>query len=539
MSTVLQERPLAPSDARRWLPWAALLAGLAALYVPTYVALANGLWRDEEYAHGPIIVAVFAWLVWRARAALLDEAASPPAPLAGFALLAAGLALYLLGRTQSLALFEVASHIPVIAGGVLAVRGWRALRALAFPLFFLVFLIPLPGFVLDFVMVPLKELVSGAVEWLLLALGYPVAREGVVLRVGEAEMLVADACSGLNSLYSLFALGLLYSQLVGRRGVARTVLLLVGIVPIAVAANVVRVLVLVLATYHLGEQATQGIVHDLAGLLVFVVAFALLLGYDSILRRFLGTGGDEKPRHEVEFGSATNPRFATPRASLRAASRLAVIAALAMGGTALAAPALKPVADPRPAPDLERVIPMAFGDWKLDPAMLPVTPAPDVQAKLDRLYRQVVSRTYVNSAGERMMLTVAYGGDQSDALKAHRQEVCYAAQGFEIPALAHERLAAGGRDIPVTRFLAVRGERMEPVTYWFTMGDRVVLGRAERLKVQLQHGLAGRIPDGMLVRVSSLSSEPRAAFNAQQAFMSAVVAALPASARSRFVGAGA
>jgi len=136
-----------------------------------------------------------------------------------------------------------------------------------------------------------------------------------------------------------------------------------------------------------------------------------------------------------------------------------------------------------------------------------------------------------------MMLTVAYGGDQSDALKAHRQEVCYSAQGFRVGGLEHGRLAAAGREIPVTRFVAVRGARSEPVTYWFTMGDRVVLGRLERLRVQLAAGFAGRIPDGMLVRVSSLSQDPRAAYAAQQRFVQGLLGAIPESTVARLAGA--
>jgi EpsI family protein len=136
-----------------------------------------------------------------------------------------------------------------------------------------------------------------------------------------------------------------------------------------------------------------------------------------------------------------------------------------------------------------------------------------------------------------MMLAVAYGGDQSDALKAHRQEACYRAQGFDIVSLAHGRYATAGRDIPVTRMHAVKGERSEPVTYWFTMGDSVVLGRLERLKVQLRHGFAGRIPDGMLVRVSSLSHDPTAAYAAHESFMSGLVGSVPATEAARFVGA--
>jgi exosortase B len=541
MSTVLEERTLARAEPASWLPWIAILLGLAALYIPTYANLARGLWRDEAYAHGPIVLAVFAWLVWRRRAALADET-SPRAPLAGAAAIALGLALYLLGRTQSLAVFEVASHLPVIAGAVLLIRGTGGLRRLRFPIFFLVFLVPLPGFVLDLVAVPLKEVVSGAVEWLLRVLAYPVEREGVVLWVGDHQMLVADACSGLNSLYSLFALGLLYAHLTRRRGyfLARTALLLAAIVPIAVAANIVRVLLLVLTTYHFGEEAAKGLVHDAAGLVLFSTALGLLLAFDSLVRRLLERE-EGQGRREVEFGGiGPYPRLTlrNPAASRRAAA-LALAAGLAMVGTAAAAPALKPHPDPGPPPDLEAIVPSAFGDWRIDPDVAQIAPAPDVQANLDRLYRQIVSRTYVNARGEQMMLTVAHGGDQSDALKAHRQEACYAAQGFEIRSLQHAQLSAVGRTIPVTRLHAVRADRSEPVTYWFTMGDRVVLGRAERLRAQLESGLAGRVPDGMLVRVSSLSTDVARAHAAQQAFVAAIMGAIPSNQASRFIGAAA
>ena len=175
-----------------------------------------------------------------------------------------------------------------------------------------------------------------------------------------------------------------------------------------------------------------------------------------------------------------------------------LLAGAAMVLAAGAAPALKPSPVHRAAAafDLERVIPRSFGNWIIDPSIVPITPAPDVQAKLDRIYDQIVSRTYVNARGERVMLVVAHGGEQSDALKAHRQEVCYAAQGFEIRNVLNENLHFREKTIPVTRVVAVRGPRSEPVTYWFTMGDRVVLGRLERLLVQLRFGLSGRIQIG-------------------------------------------
>jgi exosortase B len=520
MSTVLDEHRLPRVSGSGWRPWAALLPGLLLLYVPTYVDLAAGLWRDEAYAHGPIILALFAWLAWRRRDVLLDERLTP-APVAGALLLAAGLALFMVGRTQSIALFEVASHLPVLAGAVLLVRGFEGLRRMAFPLLFLLFLVPLPGFVIEAVTGPLKQLVSALVAALLQVVGYEVERSGVVLLVNGHELLVADACSGMNSLVSLFALGLIYAHVTGRRGPGTFALLIAALVPVAIAANVLRVLALSLIAVHGGDAAARGALHDVVGFVAFVAALGLLV-------LVLGRKAPSAPA-----------RAATPRdpALDPTPIRLAPLAAcLAIAVTAAAAPALKPVHVAQSA-DLERLIPAQFGDWRVDAGEAPVAPSPDVQANLDRLYGEVVARTYVNSQGDRMMLTIAHGGDQSDALKAHRQEVCYRAQGFEIRGLQHGSFSTAGRTIPVTRMLAVRGDRSEPVTYWFTMGDRVVLGRLERLRVQLAHGLAGRIPDGMLVRVSSLSTDPARAFAAQDAFMDAIVAAVPAAQASRLVGA--
>ena len=522
MSTVLGAPSLAGAERGRWKPWLAILAGLLALYIPTYLELARTLWREDEYAHGPIILAVFGYLVWRGRAALLAD--SPRAIAPGAVLFIAGLLLYVVGRSQSLPLFEGLSHFPVLVGVLLMMRGPRAVRGLGFAILFLAFLVPLPGFVLESIALPLKSLVSAMVEAILGLAGYPIERHGVVLLVGDHEMLVADACSGLNSLYSLCALSLLYTHLTGPSTRARVGLMLAAMVPIAIMANVVRVLFLVLLAYHFGDEAAQGILHSIAGMLVFLIAFGLLLGVDRFFRR-----AKAKNARELEAAPAT--RTAYPSLAT------AAVAATLMLGAAIAAPQLKPVRAEGPAVDLQGLVPQAFGDWSIDPSVVPIAPTADVQEKLDRIYTDTVSRTYVNAAGEQMMLTVAYGGDQSDALKAHRQEVCYTAQGFTIHALEQGELAVADRTIPVTRMLAVRAERSEPVTYWFTMGDRVVRGRLERLETQLANGLRGRVPDGMLVRVSSISGDSAAAYAAQQSFIAALLAAMPPAQVSRMAGA--
>jgi exosortase B len=259
-----------------------VLAGLLLLYAPTYLTLAREAWPTEEQGHGPIILAVVLYLVWRERERL---AALPCAPreVAGAALLGCGLLLYVLGRSQDILFFEVGSQIPVICGVLLLFAGPAALRILWFPILYLAFLVPLPGIVIDALTLPLKHVVSAIVETLLYAAGYPIARGGVVLTIGQYQLLVADACSGLNSIFSLAALGLLYIYIVRHPGWWRNALLLASILPVAFAANIIRVVVLVLVTYHLGDEAGQGFVHGFAGMLLFIAALTLFLGLDALI----------------------------------------------------------------------------------------------------------------------------------------------------------------------------------------------------------------------------------------------------------------
>lgn len=215
-----------------------------------------------------------------------------------------------------------------------------------------------------------------------------------------------------------------------------------------------------------------------------------------------------------------------------------LIACCAMFGAAVAAQVLKPahkLSQSRKI-QLDQMIPQNFGDWRIDPSVRLVAPTPDVQASLDKIYDQTLSRAYINSRGERMMLSLAYGGSQDDTLKAHRQEVCYSAQGFSISGLVHTTLAFGRSTIPVTRMMAVQGERSEPVTYWFTVGDQVVLSRAERLIVQLKYGLSGEIPDGLLVRVSNLSTEPQRAYRSQEEFVHELIGGMRAEDVTHLLG---
>ncbi len=276
-----------PRIAPDWWPWWPLAAGLLLLYGPTWWDLANGLWQSDEQFHGAIVAAIVVWMFWQLRGRLYD---APVAPrhFAGGGLLGFGLLLYVLGRSQDILLFEVGSQIPVLAGSLLLMRGWSALRAAWFPLVSIVFMVPLPGFMVDALTGPLKQWVSIIAENILYQAGYPIARSGVVLTVGPYQMLVADACSGLHSIFSLSSLGILYCYLMRYSGWLRNGLLLAAVVPIAFAANVVRVILLILITYHLGDEAGQGFAHDFAGMVLFIIALLMLFLWDSVLGWILG-----------------------------------------------------------------------------------------------------------------------------------------------------------------------------------------------------------------------------------------------------------
>lgn len=281
MSAVLNSHPSPRTAGLEWLP---VLAGLLLLYVPTFYGLATTLWQEDDHAHGPIILAVIVWLIWRERHALWAPAART-APVPGIALLIFGLLLYAVGRSQDINLFEVGALAPILAGVVLAMRGWPALRALWFPILFVVFLVPFPNVFVDAATGPLKQGVSAVAEKILYATGYPIARDGVMLTIGQYQLLVADACSGLNSMISLSALGLLYLYLMQRKSWLHNGLILASILPIAFAANIVRVLMLVLITYYLGDAAGQGFLHGGAGIVLLLAALVAILLLDFILMR--------------------------------------------------------------------------------------------------------------------------------------------------------------------------------------------------------------------------------------------------------------
>lgn len=518
-----------PAFAFTWLP---VLLSLLALYFPVYADLARNTWTQDDHAHGPLIVAMSLYLAWQRRDIFTGALFARPV-LAGWPILALGLSFYALGRSQDVNLMAVASQIPVLAGILLVTRGAVALRALWFPLLFLAFMIPLPGFLVDGVTGALKLHVSNVAEQILYLLDYPVARTGVTLTVGHYQLLVADACSGLYSMFSLSAVGLLYIYLMQHRNWPRNGILIASILPIAFAANCVRVVTLALITYHYGEDAGQGLAHDLASPMLFTVAVLFMAGLDGLLGAFMTSARD---RAEPPPSAPAMPTVPPPRASI---SRHAVLSLSLLAGIGLAfalTPTIK-VSELGPKVDLESMLPKQFGAWTTDDTVAPLRTDPETTAMLDRLYNQILSRTYVDAHNRRVMLLIAYGGDQSESMQVHKPEVCYPSLGFQIHNPSAGSLDTGFGRIPVRRMVAVQGARVEPITYWMTLGDKIAEGGGGAWKLeQIKYGLTGKIPDGLLFRLSSITTNDIAAYQAQEAFTQALLKALPEKDRARFIG---
>jgi exosortase len=272
---------------------AALATSFLVAYLPTYLTLAGGAWRTEQEGHGPLIMLAAAWLAWQQRNRL-GSVELRPAPIAGWMVLLPSLLLVAVSRSQDIPMIEVATQIPVLLGCLLLIGGSSLARIFAFPLAFLVFSVPPPDWLLAQFTVPLKSWISDIVSNFLYGLGYPVAQNGVMIMIGSYELMVKDACSGMNSIFALSAIGIFYVHEFVQHSPIRKLILVLSIVPITILANFFRVLVLVLGAYYLGIDRIEGLFHDLTGIALFVFALLLfffldiaLIGAGFLIRRAL------------------------------------------------------------------------------------------------------------------------------------------------------------------------------------------------------------------------------------------------------------
>lgn len=273
------------------MPYWPLWLGLLLLGIPSLIRLGQESWTTEIGVHGPIVLATAIWLLYQA----WPEVASFKRPgnklLAGVAITLCLLA-YAFGRAFSFISIEIAAFIGLLVSTAYLYLGFAVLRRFWFPILYLGFIVPLPGWFIDSITAPLKEYITASATALLDAVGYPIASQGVTLVVAQYQLLVEDACAGLNSIVSLTAISLFYIYILHNASWRYSMLLFVWIIPAAMFANLVRVIILVLITYHFGNAAAQGFLHSTAGMIMFVVALLSIFAIDKamtpIRRRLAG-----------------------------------------------------------------------------------------------------------------------------------------------------------------------------------------------------------------------------------------------------------
>ena len=260
-----------------------------AFAIPTMIRLANQSWSMEIGAHGPIVLATGLWALtrcdWSARPA--SEVSNPLSLAAGGLAMVGALALYVFGRAYDYLIFEAAGLYGAILAFVMLNLGFKTMIRNAFPLIYLAFLIPIPGWIIDTLTIPLQHFISYAATAILRFFEYPVSRTGVAIEVGQYRMLVEQACSGMNSIIGLTAVTLFYIYVLHRASWKYALLLGAMILPVAIFVNFIRVMVLILVTYHYGDAVAQGIFHNTAGTVLFAFALGLIFLIDFALRKAL------------------------------------------------------------------------------------------------------------------------------------------------------------------------------------------------------------------------------------------------------------
>jgi exosortase len=271
-----------------------LALGCLALFLPTMLQVARDSWSTEQGGHGPLVLATGIWALWRELNASKVQA-RPGALIPSLLLLGLMLGLFAVARITGVLEVEAFAMYGALISGAYLLWGSALLRAIWFPLVYLAFTLPPPDTVVTAVTQPIKIAISEGAVSLLYLLGFPVASSGVTIQIGQYQLLVAAACAGLNSIVTLTALCVFYVYLRHRSNPIAFVVIALAAIPVAIISNFVRVIVLVLVTYYLGDAAAQGFLHEFAGLLMFSVALLTIFGIDKLAEPLLASRDERVP----------------------------------------------------------------------------------------------------------------------------------------------------------------------------------------------------------------------------------------------------
>lgn len=468
------------------------LIGVAVLYWDVILKLVHHWSVDENYSHGFLIVPVALYLAWERRDRLASLALQPS--WVGLVVVLSSVAVLAAGTLGAELFLTRVSLLGVLAGLVLLLAGWRALRVVAFPLAFLLLMIPIPAIVFNQIAFPLQLLASRFGELTLAAAGIPVLREGNVITLSNTTLEVAEACSGIRSLVSLLTLAIVYGYFVETRVWARVALALAS-VPVAIVANGVRVAGTGIAAHFIGPDAAQGFFHTFSGWLVFIVAFVLLFAAQRVIARLGPRAQRTAPAAQtvaagVQVGEPSAPQAraasAAPEGSVAATGRVALSGTglalrACLVGVCLFAGAVALAQASRSEPTLPRqsfaTFPMQLGGWqgqsadRFDQRVLTVL---GVDEYLNRLY---------SAPGEHTVgLYIGFYQSQRQGDTMHSPLNCLPGAGWEpvargeLPLTVKTSIEPGApnRTISVNRIVIEKGLDRQLVLYWYQSHGRVV-----------------------------------------------------------------
>jgi len=452
------------NSARVALAWVLLVSSFATLYWQVVSKLVFDWSHNENYSHGFLIVPIALYFVWERRASLAAAARRPS--FVGLLVVLASIAVLATGVLGAELFLTRISMLGVLVGAVLFLLGWQHLALLAFPLAFLLLMIPIPEIVFNQIAFPLQLLASRFGETALMMVGIPVLREGNVITLATTSLEVAEACSGIRSLISLVTLAIVFGYLADSRIWAR-VALAVSAVPVAIVANGVRVAGTGVAAHHLGLEAAMGFFHTFSGWLVFLVAFVLLFLVHRVIVWIVPVRAATR---EQSPAAGTLDVSAGARGSATSVRRSVIIAMCLVAGAVLIGQASK--SEPTPPRQPFSTFPMQVGEWRGENA-----PRFDQQI-LDVLgVDEYVNRSYVSGDG-RVGLYIGYYQTQRQGDTIHSPLNCLPGAGWEPTRRERVTLsvadAGGARQITVNQIVIEKGLDRQVVLYWYQSHGRVV-----------------------------------------------------------------
>ena len=475
----------------------AIIANLIAwLYQPVIVNLARQWWNDDNYSHGFIIPLVTAYFVWERRGRLAKLAVR--ASRLGLALLAGGIGMLLLGSVSAELFTMRVSLLVVLSGLVLYLFGREHLRMLAFPILYLLFMVPLPAIVFNAIAFPLQLFAARTATVVLQFLEIPVFREGNLITLANIALEVAEACSGIRSLITLLALAVTFAYFTQRRPWRRIVLVL-STIPIAIAANVSRVAGTGILAHYFGSKVAQGFFHEFSGWLIFLVAAVLLAAEGFLLSRLFpqkGPGHTKVDQARLESDPAESSRGSQAR-GLPHWRRVGIATGVLVAGIL----SLMTLSHGEAVPIRQRLegFPVQVGQWRgigeaLPPSVL------DVLKVTDYIMRQ-----YASPQAPPVWLYVGYYDSQRQGQTIHSPQQCLPGSGWNILSREYLTLPLPGRSDPVTinRVLIAKGQDRQIVFYWYQERGRVIASEYAAKLYLVTDAITRNRTDGALVRLST------------------------------------